>query len=252
MAILRFLWALYAAKSVLAATCDTSIIRHEGKTIGEEITYENLTIYVSEAKKSTTTAVLYLTDVFGIQLPENKLLADSFARAGYLTITPDLFAGEPAPADLNEPGWSLDDFLAANGEEVIDGRIATAVKYAKEELGIEKFGVTGYCFGGRYAFRAGGDALFAAHPSMLGDEDIAGAAGVPVSIAAAETDSLLSPERRAEIETLLRNSGSAYQLSLYSGTSHGFAVRANVSDPQQKFGKESAFLQAVRWFDTLL
>lgn len=43
MAILRFLWALYAAKSVLAASCDTSIIAHEGDTIGEEITYEDRT-----------------------------------------------------------------------------------------------------------------------------------------------------------------------------------------------------------------
>lgn len=65
-----------------------------------------------------------------------------------------------------------------------------------------------------------------------------------------ETDELLGPERRVEIETLLREAGSAYQVSLYSGTAHGFAVRANVSDPQDKFGKESAFLQAVRWFDT--
>lgn len=65
-----------------------------------------------------------------------------------------------------------------------------------------------------------------------------------------ENDELLGPERRAEIEALLREAGSAYQVSLYSGTAHGFAVRANISDPQEKFGKESAFLQAVRWFDT--
>lgn len=43
--------------------------------------------------------------------------------------------------------------------------------------------------------------------------------------------------------------GMAYQVSLYSGTEHGFAVRANMSDPKQKFGKETAFLQAVRWFE---
>jgi hypothetical protein len=44
----------------------------------------------------------------------------------------------------------------------------------------------------------------------------------------------------------------AYQMSLYGGTSHGFAVRANVTDPEQKFAKETAFLQAVRWFDNWL
>lgn len=61
---------------------------------------------------------------------------------------------------------------------------------------------------------------------------------------------MMSPERRGEIEALLLKAGVPYQFALYSGTSHGFGVRANISDPQQKFGKESAFLQAVRWFDT--
>lgn len=60
---------------------------------------------------------------------------------------------------------------------------------------------------------------------------------------------MMSPERRSEIEGLLKQAGVPYQFSLYSGTSHGFGVRANMSDPQQRFGKETAFLQAVRWFD---
>ena len=155
---------------------------------------------MSEPEEPSTTAVLYLTDVFGIQLAENKLyvafspttlktniprLADSFSRAGYLTVAPDLFAGSPAPADLNQPGWSMDEFFAENNEEVVDGRIATAVEYLKNELGVEKFGVTGYCFGGRYAFRVGdAGAVFAAHPSGLLDDEISGV-GAPASIAAA-------------------------------------------------------------------
>lgn len=40
MLALRFVLALGAAKAVLAV-CDTSIIAHEGDTIGEEVTYEN-------------------------------------------------------------------------------------------------------------------------------------------------------------------------------------------------------------------
>lgn len=67
-----------------------------------------------------------------------------------------------------------------------------------------------------------------------------------------ENDSMMSPERRAEIEALLAKTGKAFQLSLYGGTSHGFGVRANISDPEQKFGKESAFFQAIRWFDAWL
>lgn len=56
-------------------------------------------------------------------------------------------------------------------------------------------------------------------------------------------------DRRHAIEEQLQASGQPYSLSLYSGTEHGFGVRANVSDPQQKFGKEQAFYQAIQWFN---
>ena len=63
---------------------------------------------------------------------------------------------------------------------------------------------------------------------------------------------MMSPERRAQVEALLQKTGLPYSVALYGGTSHGFGVRANISDPRQKFGKEQAFFQAVRWFDAWL
>lgn len=136
-----------------------------------------------------------------------------------------------------------------------DPIIAKAITYLRSgPNAVTKIAATGYCYGGRYAFRVvapgkGADVAFAAHPSLLEDGEILAARG-PASVAAAETDSLMPPARRAEIEALLGKSGVPYQVSLYSGTQHGFGVRANVSDAQQRFGKESAFFQAVRWFDT--
>lgn len=65
----------------------------------------------------------------------------------------------------------------------------------------------------------------------------------------AETDATFNSTRRYAAEGLLQQADIPYQISLYSGTSHGFGVRANVSDPQQKFGKEAAFFQAVSWFN---
>jgi hypothetical protein len=48
----------------------------------------------------------------------------------------------------------------------------------------------------------------------------------------------------------LKKLGIPYQISLYGSVSHGFGVRANVSDKRAKFAKEEAYLQAVRWMDT--
>lgn len=210
-------------------------------------------------------------------------LADSFARAGFLTIAPDLFDGSPAPADLNAPGFNSSEFLAAHGPDVADPKIASAIEYARAQAGEDAaIALPGYCYGGRYAFRfvaegKGGDVAFAAHPSLLEDNEVEAIQG-PASIAAAgmkslqilssllffweswvasgsvanqdvENDSITPTERRREIEDLLVEVGQPYQVSVYSGTDHGFGVRANVSDPEQKFGKETAFLQAVQWFD---
>lgn len=40
-----------------------------------------------------------------------------------------------------------------------------------------------------------------------------------------------------------------WQINLYSDTEHGFAVRADLTQPAVKYAKEQAFLQAVYWFD---
>lgn len=65
-----------------------------------------------------------------------------------------------------------------------------------------------------------------------------------------DVDELMPPARRSEMEAALLETGIGYSVALYGGTQHGFGVRANVSDPRQKFGKEQAFYQAVTWFNT--
>lgn len=163
-----------------------------------------------------------------------------------------MFNGTPAPMDFDTPGFNATEFTIAHGPNATDPILDTAVAYLKT-TGVEKIAATGYCYGGRYTFRMlaagrGVDAGFAAHPSLLEDSEIM-AITRPISVAAAETDAMLLPERRSQIEAMLVDTAQPYQVNLYSGTSHGFGVRGNVSDPQQKFGKETAFYQAVRWFD---
>ncbi len=94
----------------------------------------------------------------------------------------------------------------------------------------------------------GVDVGFAAHPSLLEGGEITAIAG-PVGVAAASNDVLFGAAARADAEAKLAAGPQKWQVNLYSGTEHGFGVRVNVSDPQQKYAKEEAFLQAVRWFD---
>ncbi|EAA30075.2 alpha/beta-hydrolase [Neurospora crassa] len=226
----------------------------------------SLTLYItrpplhSSANIHPDTAILLLSDSSGLDSPANLLLADSFARAGYLTVVPDLFSGSPSPIDLTTPGFNLTLFLSEHPPSVTDPIIASTISFLRSSLNVTRIGAAGYCFGGRYAFRFLDDSLppnervdvaFVATPTLLQDDEVLEIDG-PVSVAAADNDGMVSAARRAEIEALLLETEQEYMVSLYSGTLHGFASSADVSGREQRFAKESAFLQAVRWFDEFL
>ncbi|KAK7432142.1 hypothetical protein QQZ08_001432 [Neonectria magnoliae] len=242
------LFAIAAASSQL----DAGIIKHDGKAIGKEFEYDGVTLYITKPKQriKRDTAVLYLSDIFGLPLLQNKLLADSFARAGFVTVAPDILNGDPAPANGT---FDVNEYLSKHTPENTDPIVEKTIDYIHNNLGIKKIAVTGYCFGGRYAFRflaagKGANVGYAAHPTLLQDEEILAIDG-PASIAAAEIDTTLNATRRSEVEALLGETPQPFQVNLYSGTSHGFGVRANISDPEQKYGKEEAFWQAIHWFN---
>ncbi|KAL2678883.1 hypothetical protein Neosp_009635 [[Neocosmospora] mangrovei] len=248
----RVLVGLYGFAAITAAQWSGDIFRNTGKPAGTEIDYDggelqSLTLYISKPKapSKSDTAVLYLSDVYGL-----PLLVDSFARAGYLTVAPDILNGDPA--DPNG-AFNATEYLSKHNPQNTDPIIEKTISFIHKKLKIDTIAVTGYCYGGRYAFRflaegRGADVGFAAHPTLLQNDEVLAIDG-PASLAAAEVDSLLNATHRSEIEALLGQTPQPFQVSLYSGTQHGFGVRANISDPEQKFAKEAAFWQAVRWFN---
>jgi len=92
------------------------------------------------------------------------------------------------------------------------------------------------------------DVGYIAHPSFVDEEELA-AVTVPLSIAAAEVDTMFTAELRHRSEDILRAAGHPYQINLFSGVVHGFAVRSDLSKNVERFAKEQAFYQAVAWFD---
>ena len=69
---------------------------------------------------------------------------------------------------------------------------------------------------------------------------------------ALETDGSFNTATRYATEERLVKKNSTFQINVYAGTQHGFAIRVDLKDRRQVFGKESAFFQAVRWFDEWL
>jgi dienelactone hydrolase len=86
-----------------------------------------------------------------------------------------------------------------------------------------------------------------AHPSFV-DADEIRAIERPLTIAAAEIDHVFSEDKRHETERILKEGKKIYQITLYSGVEHGFAVRSEMSKKEVKYAKEATFLLQVQWF----
>ncbi|KAI9848437.1 MAG: hypothetical protein M1837_000232 [Sclerophora amabilis] len=173
---------------------------------------------------------------------------------------PDLFHGDPVP--LNKPGgFDLMKWLSGppgHEPERVQPVVESVIKVLRTEMGVERLGGVGYCFGGKYVILnlKGPSALdvgFIAHPSFVESSEVRAIAG-PLSIAAAETDTIFPAEKRRETEDILAGAEvqQPHQMTLYGGVEHGFAVRGDVAKKEVRFAKESAFHQAVRWFDEFL
>lgn len=132
-----------------------------------------------------------MTDAFGMSFPNTQLIADQFAENGYLTVIPDVFAGTEAPFPV-PPSFDFQHWVDAvmPKPSAVDPIYAAVIKWLRGEMGVQRLGGVGYCFGGKYVCRwlkeGGLDAGFIAHPSFVTAEEVQGIVG-PLSIAAAGT-----------------------------------------------------------------
>jgi dienelactone hydrolase len=94
-------------------------------------------------------AIILISDVFGI-ISNSQLLADDFARDGYLTVIPDIFAGDPLLFGDYEAGKvNFPEWLAKHPVESVDPVIEATIKHLRDNLGVKKVAAVGYCFGGK-------------------------------------------------------------------------------------------------------
>ena len=169
---------------------------------------------------------------------------------------PDLFRGDPVP--LNRPdGFDLGKWRVNHDPPRLDPIADATIVELRTVHNIKKIAAVGYCFGAKYAIRhllpkSGKiDVAFVAHPSFVDEQELEEIQG-PLSIAAAEEDSIFPAEKRHKSEEILKKTNQPYQINLYSGVQHGFAVKGEIKDKVAKFAKETAFLQALQFFDYYL
>lgn len=105
-----------------------------------------------ENATSTDNAILLLSDVLGQKFINTRLLADHFARCGYLTVVPDLFEGDTVPL-VRPEGFQIMEWVKNHMPAQVNPIIETVLRELREKHDVKWIGGVGYCFGGKYIAR---------------------------------------------------------------------------------------------------
>lgn len=219
---------------------------HEGTPVGALTHQFGRDTY--EVGTNKERVIVILTDVYGYKYNNVQLVADELAKHGYYVVIPDILNDDPIPSIEVFAEWFL-----KHGPEITSPIVDGFLAELKKGLQPKFLGAIGYCFGAKYAVRnltkiGPLDAAALAHPSFVSIDEVE-AIGKPVIISAAETDDIFSRELRHQTEEALALLDVRYQVTLYSGTAHGYAVRGDVSKPAVKFAKERTLIDQVAFFD---
>lgn len=195
-----------------------------------------------------------MTDVFGHRFANAQLLADEYTRKGYFVVIPDILNGDACPEPgAAPPGFSLQEhWMPKHTPEVTYPIVEKALAGIIAKYSPKYIVATGFCFGAKYAIRLLGDkkvhvaGVF--HPSFVTIDEIKAIKG-PLFIGGAEIDQVYTEELRAKTEAALKEIKATYFTTLFSGVSHGFAVRGDLSDPNNKWAKEQAFKNCLAFFE---
>lgn len=221
---------------------------HEGTPLGTHKEIFGLDTYtVGESSK----VIVILTDIYGHKYNNVLLVADAISKEGYKVLIPDILKGDPIVSFDELQAW-----LPKHTPEITAPIVNGFLKKVKEELKPTFLGSIGYCYGAKYVIQnlsSSGflDAGAVAHPSFVSIEEVKEIKR-PLVISAAETDSIFPPELRHQTEDeLAKLNGVRYQVDLFSGVTHGFAVRGDINNPIVKYAKEKALLDQLTFFDSV-
>ncbi|KAM7257663.1 hypothetical protein ACFE04_013404 [Oxalis oulophora] len=179
--------------------------------------------YVTGSPDSKFTIIL-ITDVFGYEAPNSRMLADKVATAGYYVVVPDFFYGDP----FSDKGFEDDERVTAE----LRSRGYSAIEAA------------GFCWGAKAVVELSKSSLIEAavllHPSFVTVADIKGLK-VPISILGAEIDKYSPPSLVKQFEVALNAKPmvDAY-VKIFPNVTHGWTIRYNLEDAEAVKSAEEA------------
>jgi len=231
------------------ACCNLPAIVTKGyEPKGEYITVEGLKTY-STGPSSAKQGILIIYDIFGF-FPQTIQGADILALSDkehpYQVFMPDFFEGEPAdiswyPPDNEEKGKKLGEFFQTKAAPPRTlPRVQKIVEQLSKQKGIEKWGIVGFCWGGKIVNLA----------SMEGTPFKVAAACHPAMVAAADAPGITIPfamlpskdESKEDVEKWQSGLKVPHIVEWFPTQIHGWmAARSDLEDPKVKSEYERGY-----------
>lgn len=231
--------------------CCFKAFYHEGDYTGSYEVVAGLDTYVAGAEFGNDTIIVILTDIFGYKFNNIRLVADQLAGLNKnKVIIPDLFDGE---AVVDFSNWNQQEWFGKYGPATATPKIDAYLKDIKAQFSPAKLFGIGYCFGAKFVIQhLTEDGLFTAgaiaHPSLVSVEEVEQITK-PLLISTGENDSSFVPElRQKTTEILSAKKDVRWQLDIFQGAPHGFAVKGDISVPHIKYAKEKTIIDQTWWF----
>jgi carboxymethylenebutenolidase len=206
-------------------------VEPDGEIVSQDVTYAGIDgndIVGYLAKPATGEAksgILVIHEWWGLN-DNIRSMARQLAGEGYATLAVDLYEGEVA--ETREDAGRL-----ARGSRDNPGRgqqnLQQAWQFLKEEQGVEKVGVIGWCFGGGWSLQAalmlgeGIDAAVIYYGRVITDRDALEALASPLLGIFGALDGGIPVATVREFQTTLDLLGKVASIHIYEGADHAFA-----------------------------
>ena len=208
--------------------------------------------YLALPPSGPAPAIVIVPSIFGVT-DAVKVSLDRYASKGFIVIAPDVFwRTHPGPLTPDQRVEGQARMAAYNFDEGMDDlrRTIAALETLPEWNG--KFGIFGFCFGGKHAFlgitRLGADAGAAFHGTMIHTVlDEKDKLNKPFSFHYGKHDHVVPMEQVEAIQAAL--AGKDGEIYVYDDAGHSFALPDNPS-----YHAETARLseeRALKVFDTM-
>ncbi len=220
-------------------------------TIGE------MQAYVAAPAGTPKAAIIVIQEIFGVN-PGIVQKCDTWAKAGYLAVAPDLFwrfapgcnLDPDVPEQLQEGFGHFGAYDSNDGVIDLEATIKTIRAGIGGYGGVAKVGAVGYCLGGRLAYmmacRTDVDASVGYYgvmiDQMLGESH---AIANPLMLHIPTADGFVGPEAQAAMHAGLEGNRHV-TLYDYEGLDHGFA--AEMGDRRNEAGAQLADERTVAFF----